>query len=125
MFFPPLPTASRSASPAASYLRGYPCDHLEMLGLLYAVETYAGTFGHACTRLFHDCGIPSRGRKPGLDALLAEARTGAITRVFVPALWVFSIDDLQARSVRDDLLDHGCEVLTLLRRQDRQQRRTG
>ncbi|WP_345695705.1 hypothetical protein [Kitasatospora terrestris] len=70
--------------------------------------------GHWEPTLFLDDGAASRGPKPALDELLAQAAAGLRDAVFVPGLWVFSIDDDAARATAAQLEAYGCRVFPLL-----------
>ncbi|WP_406405037.1 recombinase family protein [Streptomyces sp. NBC_00879] len=98
---------------SAVYLRCYPRDTVDMFRQRDALRAYAAQLGLPDPTLYCDNGRRSRGPLPELARLFHRAALGEYQVLFVPGPFVFSLSDLEARSVRQQFSDHGCRVIEL------------
>ncbi|MEU1425337.1 hypothetical protein [Kitasatospora sp. NPDC005751] len=97
----------------AVYLRCYPFDQWEMADHRAAVSSYAEGLGFCGPHVFLDNGCPSVGELPRLAQLITLAEFGHCQTVFVPGLWVFSLDDAAAAATVKRLQKAGCRVVEM------------
>lgn len=103
----------RQVGNTAMYLRCYPYDSWKMSNHQDALSRLAEGLGLAEPTLFLDNGTPSSAPRAALESLLRHAEDGVFTVVLIPGLFVFSLDDAEARSVEDTFSRAGCQVVEL------------
>ncbi|MFF1875004.1 hypothetical protein [Streptomyces sp. CB03911] len=111
-------TDDRTAAPipapgVAIYLRCYPFDRTAMDFHRRALEGLAWAMELPEPVLHLDNGLRAADGLPALDALLGAVAQGWVGTALVPGLFVFSMDDTEARRVADLLERHGCRVVEL------------
>ncbi|RKE23438.1 hypothetical protein [Streptomyces sp. TLI_171] len=104
------PSARTIGPIGAVYLRCYPFDTWEMASHQAAIRAFARTRGYWDPEVFLDNGRRSGVALPQLDALSALVGAGWCEVVFVPGLWVFSVDDGDARATAERLKRLGGRV---------------
>ncbi|MGW6919118.1 hypothetical protein ACWGB8_35680 [Kitasatospora sp. NPDC054939] len=112
-------TAVPAAPNAAIYLRCYPFDRTAMECHCRALEDLAADLRLPEPLHYLDNGLRRADGLPALDGLLRGVAAGWIGTVLVPGLFVFSLDEAEARSVADLLEAHGCRVVELPSRDER------
>ncbi|MED7954656.1 hypothetical protein [Streptomyces sp. BE303] len=103
----------RTDTSAAVYLRCYPFDPSGMGTHLHALRHLANELGFAPPAVFLDNGCRSRGPLPALQRLIGLLTAGAFRAVLVPGPFVFSLSDLEARSIWSQLTSSGNRVIEL------------
>ncbi|MFE2722572.1 hypothetical protein [Kitasatospora sp. NPDC059327] len=103
----------RTDTSAAVYLRCYPFDPSGMGTHLHALRHLANELGFAPPAVFLDNGHRSRGPLPALHRLIELLTAGAFRVVLVPGPFVFSLSDLEARSIWSQLTSSGSRVIEL------------
>ncbi|MFF3401432.1 hypothetical protein ACFYW6_23310 [Streptomyces sp. NPDC002659] len=103
----------RASAHAAVYLRCYPYDKGQMSCHRLGLFSYARELGLSAPTVFLDNGRRFTGPLPELERLLDEVDGGAYDVVLVPGLFVFSLDDSEARLVSLQIRDAGCQVVEL------------
>ncbi|GAA4832221.1 hypothetical protein [Kitasatospora terrestris] len=100
----------RPGGAAAVYLRCFPFDSWGMAGHEEALRAYARGLGFCDPHVFLDNGRPSGGELPQLARMESLVASGHCGAVFVPGLWVFSMDDAAAGAVAERLRRLGGRV---------------
>ncbi|MFD3418860.1 serine integrase family protein [Streptomyces decoyicus] len=95
----------------AGYLRCYPEDPEQMSHHHYLLEDLAQQRGLARPTIYFDNGLSSNSCLPRLVQLVAQAVDGYYGAVLVPGLWVFNLDDYEARRISRYLTDRGCRII--------------
>ncbi|MFF3599772.1 hypothetical protein [Kitasatospora indigofera] len=106
-------TAATPAPGVALYLRCYPFDRTAMDFHRRALESLARALELPEPLLHLDNGRRAADGLPALEALLRAVAGGWVGTVLVPGLFVFSMDDAEARRVAGLLERHGCRVVEL------------
>ncbi|MFE0458314.1 hypothetical protein ACFW1A_03510 [Kitasatospora sp. NPDC058965] len=108
----------------AIYLRSYPADTFQMECHRRALEELAWEAGLPEPVTYLDNGRRPADGLPARDSLLQVARAGLVATVLVTGLFVFSMDDADARAVAEELLRCGCRIVQLPARTTRTTRTT-